>query len=151
VKGLVEQVCGALGVEARLVPGADAFVVQGQSATVVAGTTEIGIVGLVAPATAESRDAPRNDRIFVAELNLDRIWTARHRSDDRVVPLPRYPSVVRDISIVVGETLPAEIIRGTIQAAGRAGAAPLAALAFFDRYKGKGVPDGSVSVSVRLT
>ena len=30
-------------------------------------------------------------------------------------------------------------------------AAPLAAIAFFDRYQGKGVPDGSVSLSVRLT
>jgi len=47
--------------------------------------------------------------------------------------------------------LPAAIIRGTIQAAGRAGAAPLSDVAFFDRYQGKGVPDGRVSVSVRLT
>jgi len=47
--------------------------------------------------------------------------------------------------------LPAEIIRGTIQAAGRDAAAPLGGVTFFDRYQGKGVPDGSVSVSVRLT
>jgi phenylalanyl-tRNA synthetase beta chain len=44
--------------------------------------------------------------------------------------------------------LPAAIIRGTIQAAG---AAHLSSIAFFDRYKGKGVPDGSVSLSLRLT
>ena len=30
-------------------------------------------------------------------------------------------------------------------------AAPLTAIAFFDRYQGKGVPEGSVSISVRLT
>jgi phenylalanyl-tRNA synthetase beta chain len=47
--------------------------------------------------------------------------------------------------------LPAENIRGTIQAAGRDAPAPLTAVAFFDRYQGKGVPDGSVSLSVRLT
>ena len=29
--------------------------------------------------------------------------------------------------------------------------APLTAVAFFDRYQGKGVPEGAVSVSVRLT
>jgi len=47
--------------------------------------------------------------------------------------------------------LPAEIIRGTIQAAGREAPAPLTAVAFFDRYQGKGVPEGTVSISVRLT
>ena len=56
--------------------------------------------------------------------------------------------------MVVSNSLPAEIIRGTIHAAAeRAGAnaAPLAAVTFFDRYQGKGVAEGSVSLSVRLT
>ena len=48
-------------------------------------------------------------------------------------------------------SLPAEIIRGTILAAGRDLPAPLGALSFFDRYQGKGVPAGAVSLSVRLT
>jgi len=47
--------------------------------------------------------------------------------------------------------LPAEIIRGTIQAAARQVPAPLMATQFFDRYQGKGVPGGHVSVSLRLT
>jgi len=47
--------------------------------------------------------------------------------------------------------LPAEIIRGTIHTAARGGSAPLAAMSFFDRYQGKGVPEGSVSLSLRLT
>jgi len=47
--------------------------------------------------------------------------------------------------------LPAEIIRGTIQSAARDVPAPLTSIAFFDRYQGKGVPEGSVSISVRLT
>jgi phenylalanyl-tRNA synthetase beta chain len=58
---------------------------------------------------------------------------------------------VRDLSIVVADTLPAEIIRGTIHTAGRNQTAPLTAVTFFDRYQGRGVPEGSVSVSVRLT
>jgi phenylalanyl-tRNA synthetase beta chain len=58
---------------------------------------------------------------------------------------------MRDLSILVSESLPAEIIRGTIQSAADEAAAPLTTIGFFDRYKGKGVPDGTVSVSVRLT
>jgi phenylalanyl-tRNA synthetase beta chain len=44
--------------------------------------------------------------------------------------------------------LPAAAVRGTIRAA----APPtLASIAEFDRYQGKGVPDGRVSLSLRLT
>jgi phenylalanyl-tRNA synthetase beta chain len=55
---------------------------------------------------------------------------------------------VRDISLLVDEALPAAAVRGTI----RSGApATLVSSAEFDRYQGKGVPDGKVSLSVRLT
>jgi phenylalanyl-tRNA synthetase beta chain len=56
---------------------------------------------------------------------------------------------VRDLSIVVDAALPAEIIRGTIQAAGVS--TSLASAGFFDRYQGKGVPEGKISLSLRLT
>jgi phenylalanyl-tRNA synthetase beta chain len=79
------------------------------------------------------------------------LWSARSIGAETTVPLPRYPFVVRDLSVVVPDTLPAEIIRGTIQAAGERQTAPLTAIGFFDRYHGKGVPEGAVSVSVRLT
>ena len=52
---------------------------------------------------------------------------------------------------MVSVSLPAEIIRGTIQAAGDAQPAPLVAVTFFDRYQGKGVAEGSISISIRLT
>ena len=38
-----------------------------------------------------------------------------------------------------------------IQAAGATAPAPLVSVAFFDRYQGKGVPEGAVSLSLRLT
>jgi phenylalanyl-tRNA synthetase beta chain len=148
--------CDALGVDARfepLEPAAARFLAPGRAASVVARGRSIGLglLGMLAPAIADERGAPRQDEIFVAELNLDALWEARMRRDEAVTPLPRHPSVVRDLSIVVADTLPAEIIRGTIQAAGRATVAPLVAVGFFDRYQGKGVPDAKVSVSVRLT
>jgi phenylalanyl-tRNA synthetase beta chain len=109
----------------------------------------------MAPALLDERGLPRQDRVVVAELDLDRLATALEAAgaarSDAAQPLPRYPFVVRDISIVVDDGLPAEIIRGTIQAAATGGAAPLAAISFFDRYQGKGIPEGRVSVSLRLT
>jgi phenylalanyl-tRNA synthetase beta chain len=75
----------------------------------------------------------------------------RAAASDAAVPLPRHPFVVRDLSIVVANALPAEIIRGTILTAARNLPAPLVRSTFFDRYQGKGVPEGAVSLSVRLT
>jgi phenylalanyl-tRNA synthetase beta chain len=151
VKGVIERVCALLDSSVRLQPVTVPFLVPGQAASVLAGETWLGIVGLASPAIVESRGAPRQDRIYVAELNLDRLAAARSAGGQRVRALPRHPFVVRDLSILVADTLPAEIIRGTIQAAAEAGPAPLVATAFFDRYTGTGVAPGAVSVSVRLT
>jgi phenylalanyl-tRNA synthetase beta chain len=151
-KGLVEQICTAIGVEAAFEPVAAPFLAVGQAARVRVAGSAVGLVGQVAPALAESRGAPRQDAVFVAELNLDALGPLHGpEAMDRVTALPRHPAVVRDISVVVADTLPAGIIRGTIQTAAAGGAAPLGAVAFFDRYKGRGVADDRVSLSVRLT
>jgi phenylalanyl-tRNA synthetase beta chain len=150
--GAVELLCGALGVPIRLEPAREPFLADGQTASVrTEAGVAVGIVGQLTAAVADARGLPKHDRVFVAELNLDALAGATMAGSDATRALPRHPSVVRDLSIVVADTLPAEIIRGTIQAAGRDAAAPLVGVTFFDRYQGKGVPDGSVSVSVRLT
>jgi phenylalanyl-tRNA synthetase beta chain len=151
VKGVIEQLCALRASSVRLQPITVPFLVAGQAAGVLAGETSLGIVGLLSPAIVERSGAPRQDPIFVAELNLDRLEAARTGDDQRTRALARHPFVVRDLSILVDDALPAEIIRGTIQAAAEAGPAPLVATAFFDRYKGRGVAPGAVSLSVRLT
>jgi phenylalanyl-tRNA synthetase beta chain len=151
VKGVIERLCAAVSVEAQFEPISVPFLAPGQAAAVVADGTRLGLIGLLARPVADERGAPRQDEIFVAELDLDALERAGRAQDEAVKPLPRFPLVVRDLSIVVADTLPAEIIRGTIQAAARAAAAPLVSVGFFDRYQGKGVPAAKVSVSVRLT
>ena len=152
LKGVVERLCEALGVTLRFEPAHEPFFVSGQAASVVtADGLAVGVLGQVTPDLVDARGLPRHDRVLVGELSLDLLATASAEVSDATRPLPRYPSVVRDLSIVVADTLPAEIIRGTIQAAGDRLPAPLASVSFFDRYQGKGVRDGHVSVSVRLT
>jgi phenylalanyl-tRNA synthetase beta chain len=156
VKGIAEHLCDVLGVPVRFEAVRVPFLVAGQAAScVVADGAErgavIGLIGQVTPVVADTRGLPRQDRVLVAELNLDLLMRARLAVSDAVRPLPRQPFVVRDLSIVVPGVLPAEIIRGTILAAGRNLPAPLVASSFFDRYQGKGVPDGAVSLSIRLT
>ena len=122
--------------------------VRGRAATVSVDGHAIGSLGMLAPAIVASAGLSSADDVYVAELDLDALAASRPAAPLTVNPLPRYPSIARDISIVVDETLPAETVRGTIRAA-----APetLVSVREFDRYQGKGVPEGRVSLSLRLT
>ena len=154
VKGVVEQLCQALGINPRVERITEPFLVDGRSASVLAGDRRLGVIGQVAPDVVERRGAPRGDAVLVAELDLAAVAAVAQTQDVLARALPRYPTVVRDLSVVVSDTLPAETIRGTIHAAAQeagADAAPLASVSFFDRYQGKGVAEGSVSLSFRLT
>jgi phenylalanyl-tRNA synthetase beta chain len=156
VKGIVEALSQALDVPLRFEPATEPFMVPGQTAAIlcagsVSDGSPVGVAGQIAPDVADARGLSPKDRLYAAELNLDLLDEARVASSDAIRSLPRHPFVVRDLSIVVSDTLPAAIIHGTIQSAGREAPAPLTAVAFFDRYQGKGVPEGSVSISVRLT
>ncbi|HUK33428.1 MAG TPA: hypothetical protein VLV86_05940, partial [Vicinamibacterales bacterium] len=150
VKGHVERLADALALPAlSFEPAMVSYLVPGQAATVRAGGVPIGVVGRVAPSIVDERGAPKPDAVFAAELDLDAAAALALARAARIAPLPRHPFVVRDLSILVDAALPAEIIRGTIQAAGAQSS--LASVGIFDRYQGKGVPDSKVSVSLRLT
>jgi phenylalanyl-tRNA synthetase beta chain len=108
----------------------------------------LGVCGQLLPSIAESRGLPASEPIYVAELDLHRLGEMSAGADRLVDPLPRYPSIVRDISMLVAETLPAATVRGTIRSTAPS---TLVSIAEFDRYQGKGVPEGRVSLSLRLT
>jgi phenylalanyl-tRNA synthetase beta chain len=122
--------------------------VEGRAANVLVNGQVVGIFGQLAAAVAEARDLPTGDAVWVAEINLDAVAAAASVETLRAVPLPRYPSVVRDVSISIDDTLSAETVRGTIRSAAPS---TLVLVREFDRYQGKGVPDGKVSLSLRLT
>jgi phenylalanyl-tRNA synthetase beta chain len=154
MKGAVQLIASGIGLPVDCVPADHAFLVPGRAASVVVASGQdsrqtVGIVGQLAPALASVRDIPAGSDVYVAELDLDALLRlAAPAGTMTAVPPPRQPSVVRDVSIVVDDTLPASEVRGTIRAA-----APgtLVDVREFDRYQGKGVPDGRVSVSYRLT
>ncbi len=153
VTGIVERVCDALGVIPVITSMASpthAALVKGRAAIVSAGGHQLGFVGQLSPGLAEARGLPAaGDDVYVAELDLGLL--ARVSVDRReftATPVPRHPSIVRDLALLVDVTLPAATVRDTIQ-----GAAPetLVRVREFDRYEGQGVPDGRVSLALHLT
>ncbi len=148
VKGVIEQICAALDADASFVPTTREYLVAGRAAEVHARSSVIGVLGQLNPSIAESRELPMSDAVYVAELDLELLSPATSTALRRAEPLPRFPLIVRDVSILVDDTLSAETVRGTIRAA----APPtLVDLREFDRYQGRGIPDGKVSLALRLT
>jgi phenylalanyl-tRNA synthetase beta chain len=154
-RGAVERLASAFGAAVELRPARVPWLVAGQGAVVSAATggpepgLELGVIGRLEPSIASSRGVPGGDEIFVAEIDLDRLGAVGSgRNGFHVTPLPRYPSIVRDLSVLVADTLPAAAVRGTIRAAA---SGDLESVVEFDRYRGKGVPEGQVSVSWHLT
>ena len=159
VTGIVGRVCAAMGVpaafEAPATP-APGPLVAGRTAVVRAAAPDtataltLGYAGQLAPEIAAARGLPAGDEaVYVAELDLDLMArAATDRSLMAAAPLPRYPSIVRDLAVTVDAALPAATVRGTIRSA-----APeaLRQVREFDRYAGEGVPQGRVSLAFRLT
>jgi phenylalanyl-tRNA synthetase beta chain len=144
VKGVVETVTRAFGVDVDFEPAEIAYLVPGKSAVVGA----IGSIGQIRPSIAEARGFPANEPLWAFEIDADALGSGGDGDDLRAESLPRFPSIVRDLSILVDANLPAAAVRGTIRSA----APPTLVHAIeFDRYKGKGVPEDRVSLSLRLT
>jgi phenylalanyl-tRNA synthetase beta chain len=148
IKGIAERICEAAGVQAESQPHDQPWLVRGRSAAVVAGGAILGVIGQLAPSIATAHGLPHGEAVYVADIDLDALDSAGASHDVRVESLPRHPSVTRDISILIDDTLPAADVRTTIR-----GAAPatLVRIREFDRYQGKGIPENKVSVSLRLT
>ena len=148
VKGLAERVCDALGIAVRTEPDDVSWLAPGRAAALMTGSTRIGVIGQLVAPVLERHGVPGPDAVYAVEIDLDRVATLGTGRRLQVEPLPRFPSVTRDISMLVADTLAAATVRDSIRTA----APPtLVSVTEFDRYQGKGVPEGQVSLSLRLT
>jgi phenylalanyl-tRNA synthetase beta chain len=148
LKGVAEQLCAAMTLTADFAPVSRPWLIEGRGAELRVNGQQVGVVGEVALPVLEARDLPAGDAVFVLELDLDALGTQMSRAPRYATPLPRHPSVIRDIALVVADRLSAATVRGTIRAAGPA---TLVDVREFDRYQGKGIPEGHVSLALRLT
>ena len=84
--------------------------------------------------------------LYCAELSFDGLMRAKG-ADPEYQPLPKFPSVTRDIAVVCDEA----VTVGGLEAAIRKGAKGLLKeVSLFDIYRGKGVPEGKKSVALNL-
>ena len=149
--GVVTRLCAGFDRRATCDPATVGHLVPGRTArvSVRAGTetTTLGEIGQLDPALAAARGLTGSDAVYVAELDVRPLHLGAF-DHLRAAPIPRYPSVTRDLSIEIDDALPAARVRDTIRAAA---GSTLVSVVEIDRYQGSGVAAGAVSLSVRLT
>ena len=143
-KGLAEHALAALGVEAhtRSGGGLGGFEPDCHGSLVTAAGEAVAEFGEVAAAARApfGIDAP----VFAAAVRLDALPAAR--TFERARPLPRFPSVQRDMAFQIAE---AALTTAAVEAVIRREAGPLLRdVAVFDVFR---LPDGSRSIAWRLT
>ncbi|MDD5604794.1 MAG: phenylalanine--tRNA ligase subunit beta [Dehalococcoidales bacterium] len=143
LKGIVEGLLASVGVEAEYLPSADSGFKPGVQAAIMMGGVQLGVLGELHPQVCREMDI--NESAFLFELDINRLlpYTLVERS---YCPVPRYPAVLRDIALVVEDSVTHSMVMEIL------GSYPLIAdVVLFDIYTGKPVPEGSKSMAYRLT
>ena len=123
----------------------DASYHPGRCATVWSGSNCVGIFGQIHPLVA--RNYGVDAELYCAELSLEALEQAKG-PDPEYVPLPKFPSVDRDIAVVCDKS----VTVGDLEACIRRGAKGLLKhVSLFDIYTGTGIPEGKKSVAFSLT
>ena len=116
----------------------------GRCADVYAGGRRLGVLGQIHPLVAQNYGV--DAEFYCAELDFTQLLHAKG-PDPEYVPLPKFPSVTRDIAVVCDEA----VTVGALEEAIRKGAKGLLKeVTLFDIYQGKGIPDGKKSVAFNL-
>ncbi|MEZ5318205.1 MAG: phenylalanine--tRNA ligase subunit beta [Vicinamibacterales bacterium] len=148
-RGVAELLAATFGVALAVTPADDLpWFARGRAARLAIGGRPAGWIGELPSAYVEARGLGPSDRVFAGEIDLAVLAPDGAPTARAIEPLPRFPSIVRDLSILVDERLPAASVRDTIRSHAPA---TLVGVREFDRYQGKGVPGGQISLSVRLT
>ena len=117
----------------------------GRCAKVYAGDTYIGVMGQIHPAVAENYGV--DAEFYCAELSFEALYAVKGGLPV-YQPLPKFPSVTRDIAVVCDATIPVGDLNDCIMAAG---GKYLKGCALFDVYQGSHIAEGKKSVAFSLT
>ncbi|MHC8517263.1 phenylalanine--tRNA ligase subunit beta [Sporosarcina sp. ITBMC105] len=146
LKGIVEGMMNRLGLADRL--SFEQSVVDGmhpgRTATILLNGERIGLIGQIHPTEQKKRDLKET---YVMEMNLKQVLTVA--TEDLIyVPVPRFPSISRDIALVVSTVTSAGALESVIR---QAGGKLLKDVKLFDLYEGENVEEGKKSLAFSLT
>jgi phenylalanyl-tRNA synthetase beta chain len=105
----------------------------------------LGSIGQLLPPLAKRYEL--RDAVFLAELNLD-LLLARRNATKSFKALPAFPSIRRDIAMIVPETVTHDSVVSLVK---QTKPANLEAVDLFDVFRGKNIPAGQKSMAYAFT
>ena len=147
LKGVVEQTLCALNVKnVSFAARSDIPAFHpGRCAEVRAGGVFLGVLGQLHPLTCQNYGMDCD--VFAAQLDFMDLL-AQRAGEARYEPLPRFPSVTRDIAVVCAQEITVAQLEECINRGARG---LLKEVELFDIYTGAPIPAGKKSVAFNLT
>ena len=116
----------------------------GRCAMVSIGGVDLGYMGQVHPLVCKNYGI--DAEVYCVEIDFSKLF-ALQLPDPTYTPLPKYPSVTRDLAIVCDEAVTVAQAENVITAAA---CKLLRGVRLFDIYRGVGVPEGKKSMAFSL-
>jgi phenylalanyl-tRNA synthetase beta chain len=149
LKGAIEGLFNALHFQNlkffKLPPDKCHYTRPGHSARIAVGDMEVGVIGEVHPQVLKNFDLKQTAIIF--ELNLDLLLPLAPDAI-KAKPLPKYPSVSRDVTLIIDNAMETHAILEKISALNEK---LVESIQLFDIFEGNPVPQGKKSISFRIT
>jgi len=145
LRGVIEGLVRNIGREAKIDFIPVELIWAQTGAEILLNSQPLGTAGIVSQAVREKLDF-KDILPCAAELEFEHLMSLT-RGAIKVMPIPRFPAVQRDLSIIVDEEIRwAEIIKAVKHKA----SGELEDVQFVGIYRGKGIPSGSKSVTLSL-
>ena len=117
----------------------------GRSGYIKMGKDIVGVIGQIHPLKAKKYGVKGDT--YVAELNLSVLLNLRTKAL-KATPIPQYPTVTRDIALVMDKDIATYDVVRTIQKASKK---LISKTQIFDVYQGEHIEEGKKSVAIALT
>jgi len=146
LKGDLDSV-GALAGGFQWAEGGPAWLHAAQRGRIALGTEQLGAAGQLSKKVADKLKL--RQAVFLAEISLGPVYCAYYglKNKRRYVPLPRFPAVERDFSLLLADGTHFSDVQKTIQSLN---ISEIISIEAVDLFRGKNVPAGKYSLLVRV-
>jgi phenylalanyl-tRNA synthetase beta chain len=147
IKGIVSALLRGLTIPSFEIEGTDAvgWLNPADAALLKINGDAVGVLGSLSPGLEEKYKLKQP--VYLAELDFEQLAKCAF-APIQYAPLPRFPLVERDMSIVVDRGLAYRDIRAGIDGLR---IEELTGIDLIDVYEGEKIPEGKVSLTLRLT
>ena len=145
LKGILETLLSALGVGEFLARETENHIFSSSAcASIEVRGGPIGIIGQIGSSVLKNFDI--KDKVYILEIDCEKILSLETLEQHFKEPI-RYPSVSRDVSIVIDNSISNNSIVSSIT---KSAGPLLKSIQLIDRYHGGQIPDGKTGLTYRL-